>query len=120
MTRHGGRLNILHKRAYIDFAQRFEEVPPLTDAQRAALDLLDQVVEAPENHHAFDMAPGDIQMASNFSVLHARDTYVDFDEPDAKRHMLRLWLAVPQGRPLPEAYRTTREHGHLFTMRATG
>ena len=44
MIWHGGRLNILHKRAYIDFAQRFEEVPPLTDAQRAALDLLDQVV----------------------------------------------------------------------------
>ena len=68
-----------HKRAYIDFAQF--EVPLLSDEQRAALDLLDQVVEAPENHHAFDMAPGDIQMASNFSVLHARDTYVDFDAP---------------------------------------
>ena len=51
-------------------------------------------------------------------MLHARDTYVDFDEPDAKRP-LRLWLAVPQG-PCRASYRTTREHGHLFTMRATG
>ena len=36
-----------------------------------------------------------------------------------KRHMLRLWIALEQGRPLPEVYRSTREHGLLFDMRAT-
>ena len=120
MIWHGGRLNLLHKRAHISFAQRFEKVSPLTDAQRADLDLRDQVVEAPENHHALDMAPGYIQLVSNFSVLYARDAYIDFDEPDAKRPMLRLLLAVPDSRPRPEAYRSIREHGHLFTMRVTG
>jgi hypothetical protein len=63
--------------------------------------------------------PGDIQIASNFSVLHARDTYTDHAEADLKRHMLRLWIALEQGRPLPKVYRSTREHGLLFDMRAT-
>ena len=27
-----------------------------------------------------------------------------WDEPDRKRHLLRLWLAAPGARPLPEVY----------------
>ena len=119
LTWHHGRLNILQKRVYIEFAQRFDEVPTMTAQQIAALDMLDAAAEEPENHFAFDMVPGDIQIASNFSVLHARDTYTDHAEADLKRHMLRLWIALEQGRPLPEVYRSTREHGLLFDMRAT-
>jgi hypothetical protein len=119
LTWHHQRLNILQKRLYIEYAQRFDEVPRLTEKQIAALDLLDAAAEEPANHFAFDMVPGDIQLASNFSVLHARDRYIDHPEADLKRHMLRLWIALKQGRPLPEVYRYTREHGPLFEMRAT-
>jgi len=27
--------------------------------------------------------------------------FVDWPEPDEKRHLLRLWLSVPGDRPLP-------------------
>jgi hypothetical protein len=33
-------------------------------------------------------------------VLHARTPYEDYPEPERKRHLLRLWLAPPNGRPL--------------------
>ncbi len=30
----------------------------------------------------------------NNAVLHARTEYVDFDEPERKRHLVRLWLTA--------------------------
>lgn len=36
--------------------------------------------------------PGDIQLLKNASILHKRSEYEDWDEPDRKRHLLRLWL----------------------------
>ncbi len=30
---------------------------------------------------------------SNFVTLHAREKFEDFDDPDEKRHLRRLWLA---------------------------
>ena len=64
-----------------------------------------------------DMMPGDIQVANNFTILHARDAFFDHVEADKKRHMLRLWLGLPHGRSLPEAYRNTREFGPLFEIK---
>ncbi len=113
---HAGRMNVLHKRHYIETALRFDDVPALTDAQVAALDLVDQLCDDPEIQLAFELSPGDIQMACNFTILHARDSFEDHDEPEKKRHMLRLWLGLADGRPLPETYRETREFGPLFEI----
>jgi len=111
-----GRLNGLHKRHYIDAAQRFDAVPRLSDIQVAALDLVDELCNDPAVHLAFDLAPGDIQMASNFTIFHARDAFEDHPAEDDKRHMLRLWLGLQNGRPLPAIYRDTREFGPLFEI----
>lgn len=43
-------------------------------------------------HLAMDLQPGDLQLASNHTVVHARDGYVD--DPGAPRHLLRLWLSL--------------------------
>ena len=37
-------------------------------------------------------------------MLHDRTEYEDWAEPEKKRHLLRLWLAVPGARPLPAVY----------------
>lgn len=119
---HGERLNALHKRHYIDAAQRFEEVPRLTDKQIAALDLLDELFADPRITYSFEMSPGDIQIAGNFSIFHARDSFEDYEDPKQKRHMLRLWLGLEDGRELAPVYRETREFGALFDIpgRAVG
>ena len=113
---HAGRMNVLHKRHYIDTAQRFEEVPALSPDQTRALDLIDEICNDPDVQLNFDMKPGDIQMASNFTILHSRDAFEDFPDPAERRHMLRLWLGLEDGRPLPEVYRETREYGPLFEI----
>jgi hypothetical protein len=37
-------------------------------------------------------------------MLHDRTAFEDWPEPERKRHLLRLWLAVPGARPLPAVY----------------
>jgi Taurine catabolism dioxygenase TauD, TfdA family len=51
-----------------------------------------------------DFEPGDMQFLHNHTILHDRTAYVDWPEPDRKRHLLRLWLCPPNGRPLPPVY----------------
>ena len=108
---HRERLCTLYKRQYIDSAQRFAEVPPLTAGQRAALDLMDAACD--ELALEFAMHPGDMLVANNYDVLHARSAFADAGG-DAGRLMLRLWLSLPGGRPLPPAFAATREFRHSY------
>jgi hypothetical protein len=116
ITLHNGRLYALQKRAYIRFAQRFSNVPRLTEIQVEALDLLDELCADPEFQFSYDMEPGQIAIGLNHVTLHARDSYKDFDKLDDRRHMVRLWLGLPNGPSLPEHYRDTREFGPLFDI----
>ncbi len=79
-------------RWYIDRAQHHEGVTPLTSPQVELLDLIDALADDKDLHLDMDFAPGDIQLLSNHTVLHSRTGYDDFDEPERKRHLLRLWL----------------------------
>ncbi|HKI99584.1 MAG TPA: TauD/TfdA family dioxygenase [bacterium] len=99
-----GYLSVIYARRYIESAQRFPDVPRLTEAQREALDLFDSLAE--DARLRLDMAfePGDVQLVCNHVILHDRTAYEDWPEPERKRHLLRLWLATPRGRPLPPAY----------------
>lgn len=46
------------------------------------------------------MEPGDMQFCFNHTVLHSRTEFDDWEEPEQKRHLLRLWLNMPNGRKL--------------------
>jgi len=51
-----------------------------------------------------EFRPGDMQFLHNHQVLHSRTDFDDWPEPERKRHLLRLWVSPPSGRPLPPAY----------------
>ncbi len=114
---HDGMVSALYKRRYIELAQRFEDVPKLTDKQIAAMDLLDEVANDPNMHLALNLEPGDLEIANNATCFHARFNYSDYDDPRLKRCMLRLWLSLPNGRPLPKIFETTREWGPTYARR---
>ena len=61
-----------------------------------------QVEEVGPN--VIEFKPGDIQLIQNHVILHDRTDYEDWPEPERKRHLLRLWLCPPNGRPLPPAF----------------
>ena len=40
------------------------------------------------------LEPGEASFLNNYTVMHARSEFDDWDEPEKKRLMLRLWLDV--------------------------
>lgn len=101
---HAGFLTCIYQRNYINSAQRYETAPKLTAQQTEALDLLDEIVNDPAIHLGMRLQPGDMQFVYNHSLLHDRTGFIDWPDLAARRHLLRLWLALPQDRPLPPSF----------------
>ncbi|MGB0751033.1 MAG: TauD/TfdA family dioxygenase [Gammaproteobacteria bacterium] len=101
---HEGKLSTHYVRRYIVSIRRLDEVPRLTDKQLAAFDLLDEIAEDSRVQLRMDFEPGDMQFLHNPQILHDRTAYEDWNTTDKRRHLLRLWLCAPDGRPLPSVY----------------
>jgi hypothetical protein len=101
---HAGELTVFYQRQYFDSAQRFDDAPRLTAADVAALDAFDALANDPALHMAMRLAPGDLQFVHNHVLLHDRTGFEDDEDPGRRRHLLRLWLAVPGARELPPAF----------------
>jgi hypothetical protein len=95
-----GLLTSIYHRNYIDSARRFPDVPPLTAEQTAALDMFDRLANDTALHFQMELRAGDIQLVHNHTLLHDRTAFEDWPELERKRHLLRLWLAPVQARPL--------------------
>lgn len=101
-----GHFACKYSRFYIDQAQELPEVPRLTPAQRAALDALEREMHNEKWWLRIRYEPGDAVFANNFVCMHARTAFRD-DPADERRrrHLLRIWLAAPNSRPLSPRYR---------------
>ena len=66
-------------------------VGPLSKDELELLDAFEAIAERPDIRLDMQFAPGDIQLLSNHTVVHARTAYTD---GDSKRHLLRLWLTL--------------------------
>jgi hypothetical protein len=97
-----GRLTSQYSRTFVENAQHIAEVPRLTDAQNAALDLWAEVCE--ELCYSMEMRAGDVQLLNNHVVYHARSTYEDDPAPGRDRFLMRLWLSMPNSRALPDGF----------------
>ena len=94
----GDVLRTFYHSEYFRSAARFAAGGRLDDAAVAALDLYDALAASPEFHLDMQLAPGEMQFISNHTIVHARTEYRDWPEKERKRHLLRLWLSLEQGR----------------------
>ncbi|KAL2195199.1 hypothetical protein P885DRAFT_41474 [Corynascus similis CBS 632.67] len=109
-----GRLYCKWDPYYVRSLKRFEErgvVPPLSDEQKRAMEILENVCQRESLHMILEV--GDIQFVSNAHLLHARTAYKDFAPPAPRRHLMRLWLATPEGEggwalPMPDSHEKKR------------
>lgn len=85
-------------------AQRIEEVPRLTAEQQECMDVMDGILQRPDLMYTMYLEPGDLQIFNNHTMLHSRTHYEDFEKPEEKRLLYRLWLAPPDSVRLPETW----------------
>jgi hypothetical protein len=131
-----GRLYCKWDPYYVRSLTRFSEkgiVPPLSPEQMRAMEILEETCQREALHMVLEV--GDIQFLSNAHLLHARTAYkgelrafivcsrcfdfwspggtligiADFAPPAPRRHLLRLWLATPEGEggwalPMPDSH----------------
>jgi hypothetical protein len=89
-----GQLRTFFAAWYIWQAQRHRDVPRLTPSQIELIELIEEIAHDPEFHLDMDFEVGDMQLLKNSVTLHARGEYEDWDEPERRRHLLRLWLSA--------------------------
>jgi alpha-ketoglutarate-dependent taurine dioxygenase len=65
---------------------------------QAALDAFDSIMSEARLRFDFHFQPGQIQIVSNRLLGHKRTGFIDWPEPERKRHLVRLWLRS-HGRP---------------------
>lgn len=106
-----GRLSTFYHSGYFRSAARYCGVPALTDAEIELLDAYDTIAARPDVHLDMELLPGDIQFCSNHSIVHSRTDYEDHSDPAERRHLLRLWLSLPE--PATASYRARKAFNTL-------
>ena len=91
-------------RVLIDRAYAMPDTPEMTDKQREALDMMEELASRDALHTRFRQEPGDMLFLNNFVTLHRRTEFTDHDEAERKRHLLRIWLSMPNSRPLHPSF----------------
>jgi Taurine catabolism dioxygenase TauD, TfdA family len=95
----GGKVTSrITSRAYFNGVVRFGQELSLTGVQREALDFVQEVANREELRLRMHFQEGDMQFINNHAILHAREAFEDHDDPEQKRHLLRMWIAFPEAR----------------------
>lgn len=111
----GGQLRTFYHADYFREVTRHPEVAELDARGAALLDRYDAVANDPALCLEMDLGPGDIQLLSNHTIVHGRAAFEDADDPERRRHLLRLWLSLPRHRDLRTRWLTAKSFGRLVT-----
>lgn len=87
---------------------------PLTPLQTEAIATFEHLAASEEFYLDMSFAEGDIQLLNNRILVHGRTDYADFSEMTRRRHLMRLWLAMPDWPPVPEAQIFHKEADHAL------
>ncbi len=92
-------------RQYIESMARFPDAPRLSNAQREALDVYYDICEEERFCLKLHFEPGDMpvpaeSMSSSTRARHS-STGPKCRMGGHKRHLIRMWLSLPDGRLLP-------------------
>jgi hypothetical protein len=99
LTARDGRIAArVTNRSFMESVSRYGDELSLTEAQREALDVFQEISNREELRLKMDFQEGDMQFVNNHSILHARQAYEDHDEPDRKRRLLRMWIGMTDER----------------------
>jgi hypothetical protein len=87
-------------RVLIERAHAHPDLPDLTPRQIEALDRVESVASSDVRRVVFRQEPGDLIWLNNWLILHKRRAFTDWEASERRRHILRLWLSMPNSRPI--------------------
>lgn len=100
-SEHQGKFCSRHIPPHILVApEQSPELPAVTAQQIEAMKLINTLANDERFHFCMMFEPGDIQLLNNHVTYHSRTEFEDYPESDRKRHLLRMWLSVPNSREL--------------------
>lgn len=79
---------------------------PLTPEEFEAIEYFEALAFRDDVRFDVKLEPGEALVTSNFEMMHSRTGFTDYDDPERRRLVLRLWLEGDPPRPLDR---------HLFT-----
>jgi hypothetical protein len=102
-----GRLSTAFGPQHIMKGHLLPEAPDIAPRQQEAIDFVSALAE--QHHATMDFRRGDIQILNNYTCVHTRTAFEDWPEPERKRVLWRLWLAIPGFRhPTPYSAQWSR------------
>ncbi len=94
-----GKLSCRYLRQYIELGHELNG-QTLSSIETQALDVFDQISQDPTLRFDLMLEPGDMLFANNYTVMHSRTRFEDYDDPAKRRKLLRLWLKMSNARSL--------------------
>lgn len=94
-----GRLSARYNQKIIEDGQAKAGVP-LSGRAHEAVRRVGELAGSDGIRFNMTFERGDIQILNNHTMLHARESFEDFPEPERKRNLLRLWFNLRNGRNL--------------------
>lgn len=109
-----GSLRTFYHTDYFRSATGRDGEPLLKTDDREVLDLYNAIAESPGMYLDMDLEPGDVQLLSNHTIMHARTDYEDHPAPERKRHLLRLWISLPSRPSIATRLRKERSRAEML------
>lgn len=105
------------KPGYVRHLARSGVNPFRDEEHERAYDLFLEELNKEQNVSSWGVEIGDLEIYDNFRVLHARNAYSDGDNDSHRRSLLRVWVADPDGSPLPDAFARADDYNNLSRVR---
>ena len=93
----GNELTMRYLNYYIQVGHQ-EMESPLSGAQQKALGAIEELLQEENLFVEFSVEPGQMLFCNNHWILHNRNAYEDYGDPELRRHYVRLWLLRSGGR----------------------
>ena len=111
ITRTDGNVICYLPAGYARLAEKSGE-RPYTKEESDALYHVRKVAASSEFYLDMGFKEGDIQFLNNRMIVHGRTDYTDAEAIPDRRHLLRVWVTVPEWLPMPESqiFHTAEDH----------
>jgi hypothetical protein len=97
-----GKQAISFNKQYHELAMLNSQAPRPSALQQEGLVVFKELCESPKFKHPALFERGDMQFLNNLTTAHSRNEY--HDDPNKKRHLLRLWMSHERSRELPAEF----------------